>query len=108
MLTMSSRPPALAGTVKPNDPMTSRSCQIRAQTVPGKRICAGQEDCMTGLEIARRRELPRGFESHTLRSVNSPDLDRGRGGLVDSCGLRALVGGHALPSAASDIAFLLG
>jgi hypothetical protein len=50
VVALSGRPPASAGTVKPNDPMPCRSCQIRAQIASGKRICAGQDDCMTGLE----------------------------------------------------------
>jgi len=47
---LAGNPPASAATVEPNDLMPSRSCQIRAQVASGKRICAGQDDCMRGLE----------------------------------------------------------
>src|SRR5262249_41672552 len=46
-------------------------CQIRAQGVPlgGASVQVRKIACQV-LKTARRRELPRGFESHTLRSCD--------------------------------------
>jgi hypothetical protein len=49
-------------------PVRRRPCRLRSQTIVSHDVCAGQESSRTGLETARGRELPRGFESHTLRS----------------------------------------
>jgi hypothetical protein len=48
---------------------------MRAQILDNLSVCAGQKSSGQVLKTARGRELPRGFESHTLRSVISQHIE---------------------------------